>query len=293
MDRTEALGQSLIQHGFASDRLYLMHYHADDASSLICRMEAKAHREGYGKIIAKIPERVQSPFLSRGYRVEARVPKFFSDGQTGLFVCRYRDPDRSIMDNEDTVASTLKIASKKKERPAVRRKPFDESTMPDNLELRILTFDDTVDLAHLYQAVFASYPFPIHQPEYLTKTMQDNIIYFGVYDHGKLIAAASCETDRENKNSEMTDFAVLPKYRGKRLARFLLAQMEKTMAQKGFRTLYTIARATSVGMNVTFARSGYTFGGTLVNNTHIAGKIESMNVWHKILPVSGEPDCRQ
>jgi hypothetical protein len=45
--------------------------------------------------------------------------------------------------------------------------------------------------------------------------------------------------------------------------------------------LYTIARAISVGMNITFARCGYDFGGTLVNNTQIAGRIESMNVWYK------------
>jgi beta-lysine N6-acetyltransferase len=286
MDRIETLGQSLIQHGSASDRLYLMHYHAKEASSLVCKMEAWAKREGYGKIVAKIPECVQSPFISRGYRVEARVPSLFSDGQAGFFVCRYLDPDRSVMNDEDDVASTLKIAKAKKAIPAAPQNSFDESSIPDNLSLRTLIIDDTADLARLYRAVFASYPFPVHQPEYLAKTMQDNIIYFGVYDHDRLVAAASCETDRENKNSEMTDFAVLPGYRGKNLARFLLMQMEKTMTQKRFRTLYTIARATSVGMNVTFARSGYTYGGTLVNNTHIAGKIESMNVWHKILPVN-------
>jgi hypothetical protein len=44
---------------------------------------------------------------------------------------------------------------------------------------------------------------------------------------------------------------------------------------------YTIARAASHGMNTTFARQGYRFAGTLVNNTHIAGGIESMNVWYR------------
>lgn len=32
---------------------------------------------------------------------------------------------------------------------------------------------------------------------------------------------------------------------------------------------------------VTFARNGYTFSGTLLNNTDISGSIESMNVWYK------------
>jgi hypothetical protein len=34
-------------------------------------------------------------------------------------------------------------------------------------------------------------------------------------------------------------------------------------------------------MNVTFARCGYRFAGTLINNTQISGRIESMNVWYK------------
>jgi len=36
-------------------------------------------------------------------------------------------------------------------------------------------------------------------------------------------------------------------------------------------------------MNILLAGKGYSFDGTLVNNTNIAGQIESMNVWHKQL----------
>ncbi|MFW5803052.1 MAG: hypothetical protein ACOCWJ_03955 [Verrucomicrobiota bacterium] len=55
------------------------------------------------------------------------------------------------------------------------------------------------------------------------------------------------------------------------------------MTQRGLRTAYTIARALSPGMNITVARCGYTFAGTLTNNTNISGQIESMNIWHKSL----------
>ena len=53
--------------------------------------------------------------------------------------------------------------------------------------------------------------------------------------------------------------------------------------RKGFSTTYTIARSLSLGMNLTFAKGGYSFAGTLVNNTQISGQIESMNVWYKHL----------
>ena len=55
------------------------------------------------------------------------------------------------------------------------------------------------------------------------------------------------------------------------------------MRQKNMRTAYTIARAISPGMNITFAKAGYKFSGTLINNTNISGGIESMNVWYKSL----------
>ena len=60
--------------------------------------------------------------------------------------------------------------------------------------------------------------------------------------------------------------------------------MEENMKTAGFVTLYTIARAASIGINATFAKCGYTFAGTLINNTQISGRIESMNVWYKNLP---------
>jgi hypothetical protein len=57
--------------------------------------------------------------------------------------------------------------------------------------------------------------------------------------------------------------------------------MEKAVAAKCIKTAYTIARAASPGINITFARQGYRYGGRLINNTNISGRIESMNIWYK------------
>jgi putative beta-lysine N-acetyltransferase len=98
-----------------------------------------------------------------------------------------------------------------------------------------------------------------------------------------LIALSSAEMDLSGSNVEMTDFATLPGERGRGLARFLLQEMERAMRKRKMRTAYTIARAVSPGMNITFSRMGYRYSGTLVNNTHISGSIESMNIWYKSL----------
>lgn len=111
--------------------------------------------------------------------------------------------------------------------------------------------------------------------------MQTHIIYFGAEIDGKLIALASAEMDREAAHVEMTDFATLPEQAGHNLSLHLLQQMEQAMQEEKMHTAYTIARAASPAMNITFARAGYTFAGRLKNNTNISGNIESMNVWYK------------
>ena len=136
-------------------------------------------------------------------------------------------------------------------------------------------------MARIYQEVFKSYPFPIHDPGYITRTMEEDVCYFGVKRGGKIIALASTEIDREGRNAEMTDFATLPDYRGNNLAQILLKAMEKEMRRLGIQTLYTIARLHSPAMNRTFLKQNYHYAGTLIRNTQIAGSVESMNVYYK------------
>jgi putative beta-lysine N-acetyltransferase len=149
--------------------------------------------------------------------------------------------------------------------------------------MAVLGLEDTEDISQIYKRVFKTYPFPIHNPAYIEETMNDNVVYFGIRDKGQLIAVSSCEMDMKSQNVEMTDFATLPEYRSQGLASSLLYEMENAMRQRGIMTAYTIARAVSHGMNITFAKHNYTFSGTLINNTDISGEIESMNVWYKAL----------
>ena len=143
-------------------------------------------------------------------------------------------------------------------------------------------------MAEIYRRVFATYPFPIHDPSYLEKTMRENVVYFGVWQEGKLIALSSAEMDQSAASAEMTDFATLPECRGQGLATSLLTRMEAEMRRRGMNTLFTIARAVSFGMNITFARCGYQYGGTLTRNTQISGCLECMNIWYKPLQDGGQ-----
>lgn len=273
IDQVETFGHSVIQHGPLSDRVYLMKLHEDDVQQIITHMHDLAVRRGYSKIFAKIPASAGMHFEQNGYRTEAVIPDFYNGREDGLFMARYYQADR-MNDSAFEQIQAVKAACEKK-----NCRPFNE--IDQSLECRLATSNDCFNMSELYRQVFKSYPFPIDNPEYLGRTMDENVIYAGIWEDGKLLALSSAEVDKKAANAEMTDFATHPECRGRRFAGILLQKLEKLMAESGIRTCYTIARATSFGMNITFARNNYTFAGTLINNTQISGSLESMNVWHK------------
>ncbi len=267
---------SLVQHGKENDRIYLMKLSKEDYPDLMLRLLQLAQEKAYAKLFVKVPKWAESGLCTQGYRTEAEIPQFFQGTETACFMAYYLQAERGELHNRKQVQDVLIVA---KNSAVLQEKP----PLPATYTSGILTPQDAVEMAKLYGEVFATYPFPIHDPAYLRQTMQENIVYFGIRTNGKLVAVSSCEMDVQSKNVEMTDFATLPAYRAKGLASYLLWEMEAEMRRRHICTAYTIARAVSYGMNITFAKHGYTFSGTLVNNTNIAGTIESMHVWHKTL----------
>jgi len=266
------IGNSLVQHGPANNRVYLLKLETSDLPEIIDEIFNLARQYGYSKLFAKVPESRANDFLARGFVEEARVPGMCKNHCAGLFMSNYLDAGRALPSDEALLAGVLH-AAREKAKPAPQR--------ADLNGVARLPLDSAKELARLYGAVFASYPFPINDPAYLRTAMRTNVIFFGIREQGKLVAAASAEMDTSWGCAEMTDFATAPDYRGRGAASRLLACMEQRLRAEKIHTAYTIARAESLGMNIVFAKGGYTFNGTLHNNTQIGGKLESMNVWHK------------
>ncbi len=274
-DRMEKLPcGSLIQHGPYNDRIYFMKPGENMPDDLPAQLLELAKKYGYSKIFAKVPDNVTSRFIASGYLKEAVIPHFYNSNEDGVFLGYYLTGSRSREENAEELDNIVDLALSKANCPLAKL----DST---RFSLRECTENDVERMAEIYCKVFPSYPFPIHDPEYLLETMRSHVIYFGVVVKGKLIALSSAEMDTGSSSAEMTDFATLPEWRGNSLGSHLLATMETAMKQRKIKTLYTIARAISPGMNITFARLGYKFAGRLRNNTNISGNIESMNVWHK------------
>lgn len=273
-DHIESFGNSQFQHGPVNDRIYLMHLDQSDLPDIIGHIHELAMQRGYSKIFAKVPASAEEHFTQGGYRVEAAVPNFYKGREVGLFMACYYEAKRMIdpaLDRVETVIETAQEKTAPPERPSIDQ----------GLVCRLAMPYDCKQMSELYRLVFASYPFPIDDPQYLHQTMRQNAIYAGIWQDGQLLALCSAEIDRKMANAEMTDFATHPDFRNRGFANVLLQMLENLVAASGIKTCYTIARATSFGMNITFARNNYSFAGTLTNNTQISGSLESMNIWHK------------
>lgn len=66
-------------------------------------------------------------------------------------------------------------------------------------------------------------------------------------------------------------------------ASFLIEALEKEMAGEDIVHVFSLARASSFGMNAVLYHSGYQYGGRLINNCFIAEGLENMNIWCKQL----------
>ncbi len=272
-DKTEILEDgSLIQHGPYNDRIYLMKA-SDDSTRLPGRLKEKAENTGYSKIFAKIPADMVTTFIAEGFVIEASVPRFFNGATAGLFLACYMTESRQMETDAAKYDANLDVALKREKCPVAK--------LDKKFRLRQCGPDDVVEMTKIYKEVFPTYPFPIHEEDYLAETMQSHVDYYGIEHKGKLVALSSAEMDISASNAEMTDFATLPDWRGNGFGVHLLDRMEKEIKRKGIKIPYTIARAASPGMNITFAKLGYKYGGRLKNNTNISGRIESMNVWYK------------
>ncbi|MBT8762367.1 putative beta-lysine N-acetyltransferase [Desulfohalobiaceae bacterium Ax17] len=276
LDQISTIGKSLVHHGPLSNRVYLIKLTQEDFPWIVDEIDRFAKKRGYTKIIAKVPDYAKDTFLEFGFQAEAFVPRFYCGQNDFYFMGKYFAKHRKIPRDEERINEVLKAAQ-------ARSRDADSKPIPSKFYCSLMREKDAEEMSELYKQVFATYPFPIFDPSYIRETMYSNVRYYGIRDGQKLVALSSAEMDMSGKNAEMTDFATLPQYRGKGLAGFLLQYMEREIHKFDIKTAFTIARSVSFGMNIAFAKSGYDFGGTLVNNTNIAGTLESMNVWYKHL----------
>ncbi|MCY6482963.1 putative beta-lysine N-acetyltransferase [Clostridium aestuarii] len=275
-DKTEKIGNSIINHGKYNNRIYLMKLDKWDFQNIIPVLDDMVKKNQYTKTFAKIPYSLKGEFIKSGYIEEAAIPRFYNGIEDVIFASKYFSEERASIKQESEMKKIIDIS-------CAKNKIKKQIELGEEYQFQICQLNDIEQICKVYKEVFETYPFPIHDEKYIEKTMNENFIYFSIKYKEKIVSLASTEMDYSSKSVEMTDFATLPEYRGNGFSTFLLSKMEEKMRKNSFFTAFTIARAISYGMNITFAKSNYEYGGTLINNTNISGDLESMNVWYKSL----------
>ena len=228
--------------------------------------------EGFGKIISNCRIKLLKQFRSCGFIIEGIINGFFQ-GEDAYCIAYFLDPKRQV-------------ESKREEEDAILYHCFNDPER--NLKQENHTFsvrhadvNDIPQMIKLFSAVFETYPSPVFSMEYLEKVMNRHVIFKVAEENGRIISIASAEMDKINLNAEITDCATYPEYRGRGILKNLIHCLENELKEKGFHTAYSLSRAINPGINKALSRLGYKYSGRLINNCHICGGYEDMNIWVK------------
>lgn len=273
-DKIEIKGsdyQAKVELSFPNQRIVIKDYQGPNLEGLKDELIASAPKE-ITKIWIKARKQDEAAFQEIGFEKEAEIARFYPDDDASLlayYLSSNRKQQVNKEEKDEILASVRDLNNK------------EIKDLAQNCEFKLATRDDLSDLADLYDDVFLTYPYPINNPFFLRKMMNQGVIYGLVYQNKQLVAAASAETVAEYKNAEMTDFATRPEARGQGLASYILAKLEQELKDRDYNCLYTIARAKVYGINKIFSQAEYEYTGTLVKNCNIAGGLEDMNLWQK------------
>lgn len=266
--------EALVLAEVLNKRIKLKEYQFDGSSGLMALCQyliTLARDEGFGKVLTEVREADRDLFLSQGFVPEGTIPGYFR-GETAHILSYFTDPDRQ--------AST-RLARENEILEAVLQSDRQEpSALDERFSLGPAGLRDIDELAQIFRRVFETYPAPLHETAYIREQMETEAsIFHLVRDGEKLVSTATAEVNWARGHAEMTNCATLPGYRGAGLMAALLQSLEREMQRRNVNCLFSLARASSYGMNLVLWRLGYRFGGRLINNSHICGAYEDMNVW--------------
>lgn len=243
-----------------------------DPASLLPELIALAEQEGLDKIIIFAKESDISSFRLLGFILESKLDGFYN-GEDAYIVSKFLTPERQtshLKQEEDQIITQLHEL----ERTYTK-------SLPTDLIIRAAVPDDASQIVRIFQEVFASYPTPMHDEEYVRNMMQEHVFIAVVEGKEGIVSVSSADMDVKRANAEITDCATLASERGKGLMYFTIEFIEKQLRKKGITNLFSIARAVSFGMNKVLYHRGYQYRGRLVKNVHISGDWEDMNIWVK------------
>lgn len=277
-DTLEQLNGVLLQHGNAHNRVYVTNVeNKEDWTLLLPKIEHLAKSKRYHKILGRVPEEAKEHFETNGYKVEAKIPGLYNGQKDGYFLADYLEKERGTCSEQElrTIASVKTIA-----KAASGSSSDSYFELPKHFEVRKLISEDYATMVRLHGKAFKSYAFPINKVAYIKELAENDHEFYGLFKENELLVSTILKIQNKEASIEIADFATHPDYRGQNLSYYVLQKIMGDMDQSAFKTIYSLVRATSYGLNITFSKHGFFLGGTLLKNTQIDNRLESMNVWY-------------
>lgn len=273
----ENIDGALVYHGNMHNRIYFSEADNVNLDNLLQKMKDLAEMKRYEKILGKASEKGLNVLKSKGFIVEAKIPGLYNGSVDGYFLADYTNKQRHVNDEKimKTIATVKTIAE-------AANKPNTDShfLMPENLDIKELSSADFHLLEDLHQKAYKYHPHQIKDATYFSKLKDLNHQFYGLFQDGELLVSAILAVNSSESNMEIVDFITHPNYRGQNLSYFLVQEIKQQMDDLKCKTVYTMVRATSYGLNITFSKHGFLLAGTLTNNCKVLDTMESMNVWY-------------
>eukprot|EP01013_Petalomonas_cantuscygni_P044909 TRINITY_DN9554_c0_g1_i1.p1 TRINITY_DN9554_c0_g1~~TRINITY_DN9554_c0_g1_i1.p1 ORF type:complete len:284 (-),score=4.82 TRINITY_DN9554_c0_g1_i1:33-884(-) len=273
----ENIDGALVYHGNMHNRIYFSEAENVNLDNLLQKMKDLAKKKRYEKILGKASEKGLNVLKSQGFIVEAKIPGLYNGSVDGYFLADYTNEKRHLNDERimKTIATVKTIAE-------AANKPNTDShfLMPENLDIKELSSADFPLLEELHQKAYKYHPHQIKDAAYFSKLKNLNHQFYGLFRNGELLVSAILAVNSSESNVEIVDFVTHPDYRGQNLSYFLVQDIKNKMDKLGCKTIYTMVRSTSYGLNITFSKLGFILAGTLINNCMVRDAMESMNVWY-------------
>ncbi len=228
-----------------------------------------------GKIISNCRSEDWEVFINNGFEIEGTIDGYFK-GNSALCMSYFIDSERKVREEYEKKEDIIRESKLKKN----SYKPLEEL---ENYEIRSANEKDAKELSKLFEKIFSTYPTPVYDSDYIKETMKEKILYKVAVKDGEIVAVASADLDVKNLNAEITDCATNPDFESKGMVSNIIYQLEKELKKRGYKSLYSLARAINPGINAVFSKHNYIYNGRLVKNCNICGGFEDMNIWEKII----------
>ncbi len=254
-----------------SDRIRCDHPETSDGEPLGEALLDLADDRDRGAVMVIAPNSLGVGIERAGVPTVARIPGLYRGRRDGIIAYRTLAPGRARLANPEAVRRTDRVVH--------RRARLSAGGTRGAVRTERARRQDAAGIAALIAETFEDYPTPSGVPEYIERQLEQGIPFRVIRHKGRIVSCASADLVREARTAELTDCASHPSQRGRGHMQALLRGLMRDLSAMGYPTVFSLARARVVGMNLALSRLGFVWRGRTAQSCRLGKGLEDINVW--------------